>query len=131
MLRRAQTGIYEARSVSRLPKPYLKRYFREVSEGRWQVIDDLRQSIDFARINISDAAETARYRRVDVVFRRNLLIYFDDVSRRVAAENLFEAMTPGGFICLGHSESMSRITNLFAPRRLPEALVHQRPLAAG
>ena len=59
------------------------------------------------------------------------LIYFDDASRRVAAENLFEALAPGGFICLGHTESMSRISPLFEVRRFPDAIVYQRPPAGG
>ena len=48
-----------------------------------------------------------------MVFCRNVLIYFDDESRRVAAENLYDSLLPGGFICLGHTESMSRISPLF------------------
>ena len=51
--------------------------------------------------------------RFDVIFCRNVLIYFDDESRRVAAENLYDNLLPGGFICLGHTESMSRISPLF------------------
>jgi chemotaxis protein methyltransferase CheR len=45
----------------------------------------------------------------------------------VAAENLFEALAPGGFICLGHTESMSRISPLFEVRRFADAIVYQRP----
>jgi chemotaxis protein methyltransferase CheR len=41
---------------------------------------------------------------------------------------MYDAMSPGGFICLGHSESMSRISSLFKMRRFPDALVHQKPL---
>ena len=48
-----------------------------------------------------------------MIFCRNVLIYFDDASRRIAAENLYENLLPGGFICLGHTESMSRISPLF------------------
>jgi chemotaxis protein methyltransferase CheR len=56
-----------------------------------------------------------------------VLIYFDDASRRLAAENLFECLAPGGFICLGHTESMSRISPLFEVRRFADAIVYQRP----
>ena len=56
-----------------------------------------------------------------------MLIYFDDASRRLAAENLFESLVPGGFICLGHTESMSRISPLFEVRRFADAIVYQRP----
>lgn len=56
-----------------------------------------------------------------------MLIYFDDASRRVAAENLYECLLPGGFLCLGHSELMSRISPLFEVRRFADAIVYQRP----
>ena len=76
-------------------------------------------------------AETRRHGVFDVIFCRNVLIYFDDASRRVAAENLFEALAPGGFICLGHTELMSRISPLFEVRRFADAIVYQRPRPAG
>jgi chemotaxis protein methyltransferase CheR len=63
-----------------------------------------------------------------VIFCRNVLIYFDEASRRLAAENLYENLAPGGYICLGHTESMSRISPLFEVRRYADAIVYQRPL---
>jgi chemotaxis protein methyltransferase CheR len=65
-----------------------------------------------------------------VIFCRNLLIYFDDVSRKTAAETFYEALNPGGYICLGHSESMSRISPLFKVRKFPEAIVYRKGLEA-
>lgn len=127
VLKRAKQGIYEERALSRLPAPLRARYFKPAGPARWQVIDDLRSSITFGPVNLSDPQDTVRYREIDLIFCRNLLIYFDDVSRRLAADNMFDCMTPGGFICLGHSESMSRISNLFRPRQFAEALVYQKP----
>jgi chemotaxis protein methyltransferase CheR len=66
----------------------------------------------------------------DVVLCRNVLIYFDDESRLAASRNLYDALAPGGFICLGHTESMSRITDRFTMRRFEDATVFQRPIAA-
>ena len=88
----------------------------------------LRDSIRFTRANLLDAIDEPVYRDFHVVFCRNLLIYFDDVSRREAGEALFAALAPGGFVCLGHSESMSRISSLFELRKFPEAIVYQKPL---
>ena len=82
----------------------------------------------FTPANLIDAGETAMLGRFDVIFCRNVLIYFDDASRRIAAENLYESLAPGGFICLGHTESMSRISPLFDVWRYPDAIVYQRPL---
>ena len=81
-------------------------------------------------MNLSELADTRSYRNFDVVFCRNLLIYFDDLSRKEAAETFYEALNPGGYICLGHSESMSRISSLYDVRKFPEAILYQKPLEA-
>ena len=75
-----------------------------------------------------DPKQMAGFPDVDLVFCRNLLIYFDDVSRRKAVDLILEAMRPGAFICLGHSESMSRISPAFAVRKFADAIVYQKPL---
>ena len=73
-------------------------------------------------------ADTQPFGKFDLIFCRNVLIYFDDTSRRLAAENLYESLMPGGYICLGHAESMSRISPLFEVRRFADAIVYRRPL---
>jgi chemotaxis protein methyltransferase CheR len=60
-----------------------------------------------------------------------MLIYFDEDSRRRAAEAIFFALAPGGFLCLGHCESMSRISSLFAMRKFADAIVYQKPGRGG
>jgi chemotaxis protein methyltransferase CheR len=105
------------------------KYFTPVGAGRWQICEDLRGSVDFCRVNLHDPIQTKRLLNFDVIFCRNLLIYFDDVSRRQAAETLYDMLRPGGFLCLGHSESMSRISSLFHVRKFPEAIVYQKPHA--
>ena len=63
----------------------------------------------------------------DILFCRNVLIYFDDDSRLIAARNIYESLIPGGFACLGHTESMTRIIDSFIVRRFDDAIVYQRP----
>lgn len=130
VLRSAQRGLYSDRSVANLPKAYLNKYFRKVSEGTWQLSSDITDVVEFSRVNLSDANDTRRFRDIDVIFCRNLLIYFDDMSRRIAAEAMYDALNPGGFVCLGHSESMSRISSLFEVRRFPDAMVYEKPMEA-
>lgn len=125
IISQAQRGHYSPRSVQNLPDKLLKKYFEYKHEG-YQICDDLRQAVEFTRVNIMDPLEVRSYRNIDVIFCRNLLIYFDDVSRRKAAEMFFDAMKAGGFVCLGHSESMSRISSLFRVRKFPEAIVYQK-----
>ncbi len=125
----AQRAIYSPRSVGQMPKDYLEKYFRKLPTGEYALTRDLVAAVEFSRVNLSDPADTRRFRDIDLIFCRNLLIYFDDLSRRVAAEAMFDALNPGGFICLGHSESMSRISSLYDVRRFPDAMVYQKPLS--
>ena len=129
ILRRARAGRYSARSVQHMPKTWLQRYFKSFG-GEFQLCNDIREAVEFTRVNLSEPSDTITYRNFDVIFCRNLLIYFGDVSRTTAAETFYEALNPGGFICLGHSESMSRISPLFKVRKFPEAIVYQKGLEA-
>jgi chemotaxis protein methyltransferase CheR len=127
VLEAAAEGIFGKRALMRLPPELVNRYFHALDDERWQILDDLRQSVRFSRVNLIETKETRPQGRFDVIFCRNVLIYFDDESRRVAAENLYDNLLPGGFICLGHTESMSRISPLFEVRRFADAIVYQRP----
>jgi chemotaxis protein methyltransferase CheR len=131
VLAAAQRGVYSARSVGNLPKPYLEKYFTRMNDNEYRIDRSLVESVEFSRVNLSEPTETRRFRDIDIIFCRNLLIYFDDLSRRLAAEAFYDALTPGGFVCLGHSESMSRISSLYQVRRFTDAMVYQKPLSEG
>jgi chemotaxis protein methyltransferase CheR len=123
----ARDGVYGRRALMRLTPALVDKYFTQLGEEQWQILDELRSSVHFTAVNIVESAETRTHGKFDVIFCRNVLIYFDDTSRRTAAENLYENLMPGGFICLGHTESMSRISPLFEVRRFSDAIVYQRP----
>ncbi|HWH01427.1 MAG TPA: protein-glutamate O-methyltransferase CheR [Pilimelia sp.] len=127
VLTQARTGVYGARSLQRVPESWLYRHFTEVGGGHRQLSAEIRSAVTFSRVNVCDTDDVRALDRFDVIFCRNMLIYFDELSSRRAAENLYGALRPGGYLFLGHSESMSRISPIFAPCRLPEGLVYQRP----
>ncbi|MET0443120.1 MAG: protein-glutamate O-methyltransferase CheR [Pseudorhodoplanes sp.] len=127
VLQAATDGIFGKRALMRLTPPLIARYFTQLDDERWQIIDDLRQSVLLSRVNLIDPRETRSQGKFDVIFCRNVLIYFDDESRRIAAENLYDNLLPGGYICLGHTESMSRISPLFEVCRYADAIVYRRP----
>ena len=128
VLSAAREGIFGKRALGRLTPALIDRYFRPIGEELWQILAELRESVRFSQANIVAREETRPHGLFDVIFCRNVLIYFDDASRRVAAENLYENLAPGGFICLGHSESMSRISPLFEVCRFSDAIVYRRPM---
>jgi len=129
ILRKARAGRYSTRSVQNVPALWLKKYFTSTGDEH-EICDDLKQAVEFTQVNLAEKADTRIYRDFDVVFCRNLLIYFDDVSRKTAAETFYDALKPGGYICLGHSESMSRISSLYNVRRFAEAILYQKPMEA-
>jgi chemotaxis protein methyltransferase CheR len=128
-LEAARAGRYGARAISRLTPDLVERFFAREGEAAWRLTRDLRESVEFSQVNIVEGAQTRTQGMFDVIFCRNVLIYFSDESRRIAAENLYESLKPGGFICLGHTESMSRISPLFEVRRYADAIVYQKPEA--
>ena len=131
VLRQAEAGEYGPRSMHRVPLALRRKYFEDLGGDRWRIGEDVRGAIDFTTTNICDTALMRGMRGFDIVFCRNVLIYFDELSARRAAENLFSAMRPGGYLFLGHSESMSRISPIFEPVRIDDGIVYQRPATGG
>jgi chemotaxis protein methyltransferase CheR len=126
VLEAAREGRFNARSLDRLPPGVVETYFEPEHRHRRKIIDDLRDSVRFTAANLVDQASVATQGKFDVILCRNLLIYFDDASRLAAADNLYAALNPGGFLCLGHSESMARISDRFTLVRLEDAIVYRR-----
>lgn len=128
VLTEARRGIYSERSLQRLGPTLRQRYFQKNGPDTFRIREELRISIDFTVMNLSNPLHVTRYRNIDVIFCRNLLIYFDDQSRQKAIDALYDCLAPGGFLCLGSSESMSRMWSLFVPRSFGNTIVYQKPL---
>jgi chemotaxis protein methyltransferase CheR len=79
----ARAGVFGKRGLMRLSPGLISKYFTPDGPEHWQIIDELRQSVRFTTANIVDCAETQPHGLFDVILCRNLLIYFDDASRRV------------------------------------------------
>jgi chemotaxis protein methyltransferase CheR len=126
VLRAAAEGIYDVRSLQRLSRELIMRYFVPIGGEKFRLIDAIRQSVRFTQINASDPGSMRGQSHIDVIFCRNMLIYFDDRSRLQTVESFYDSLTQGGFICLGHSESMSRISSLFTVRSFPQATIYQK-----
>lgn len=128
VLKKAQQGLYSRRSVQHLPPDVLARHFMIQPGGHFQISEEIREAVSLFKVNLSNRDDGRKLRNFDVIFCRNLLIYFDDTSRQQAISTLFDALNPGGFLFLGHSESISRMSSLFEVRRFPGSIVYQRPL---
>jgi chemotaxis protein methyltransferase CheR len=123
----ARGGLYGERALSRLPPDVVDAYFGPPQGRLRQIIADLQESVTFTAANLVDGASLSSQGRFDVIFCRNVLIYFDEASRLSAVEHLYDRLNPGGYLCLGHTENLSRISDRFLVRRFEDAIVYQRP----
>jgi chemotaxis protein methyltransferase CheR len=129
-LEAARRGVYGERALARLPADVADRYFHPArAGGDREILDDLKESVTFTPANLMEGSTLMGQGPFDVIFCRNVLIYFDDAARARAVDNLFTALRPGGYILLGHTESMARITDRFLACRFSDAVVYRRPEA--
>jgi chemotaxis protein methyltransferase CheR len=91
-----------------------------------QITPDLVGALQFEVINIFDKAQLKTLGKFDVIFSRNMLIYFDDASKKEVAMNFYDMLNPGGHIFLGHAEYMNRITPIFKPKKDGTTLYYQK-----
>lgn len=122
----ARRGVYRANAFRGTSPEFKASYFTEKEDGA-HVSDWLRKVCYFGHLNLLDGLKAATLGRVDVVFCRNVLIYFDAGSRRRVIDNLYERLSPGGYLLLGHSESLLNLSTAFELVHLSSDLVYRRP----
>jgi len=126
VLKSARIGLYESRSVKDVPPEYLEKYFTRRND-KYLINLNVRKYVDFRRINLMDENEMRNIKGCDFIFCRNCLIYFDDESRRNVLSSFYESLNPGGYIFLGHSESVGRISSAYKFQRIGGTIVYSRP----
>lgn len=125
VINKAQIGKYTERSIHAIPKHILSKWFDKEKFG-YQLGDDLLGSVDFQVANIFDKAAMRKLGKFDVIFSRNMLIYFDDASRKEVAMTFYDMLNPGGYVLLGHAEYMSRIVSVFNAKKVDKTLIYQK-----
>lgn len=123
----ARKGVYGATAFRATPVEFASNhYFVETDAGR-VVAKEIRHMCTFAQANLLDSSKCTVVGRVDAIFCRNVLIYLDAPARQQVVDNLYEQLVPGGFLMLGHSESLLNAPTRFAPVHLRDDLVYRRP----
>ncbi len=115
VLEKAQQGEYEEKRLEGVPGQALQRYFSKCRNGagsRYKVSEDIRNMITFARLNLSTPPFPMQG-PFDVIFCRNVMIYFDNDVRRRLLDEMHRLLKPNGFLMVGHSESLSGILSEF------------------
>jgi chemotaxis protein methyltransferase CheR len=129
VLAQARKGAYGPVAFRGVDERHRRRWFREV-EGKQQIREEVRALCSFGRINLVDSDQISVVGEVDVVLCRNVLIYFDHPARRRAVEAFQRKLVPGGYLLLGHSESLLNVSTAFELVHLKTAMVYRKPVRA-
>lgn len=122
----SRKGLYNSRSVKDVPPEYLERYFTR----RWDhylVNLSVKGMVKFKHLNLMDSQGMRDQSGYDFIFCRNVLIYFSPESRCKVIDSFYRSMCRQGYIFLGHSESVSRITEAFKMKRIDGHIVYYKP----
>ncbi|HMX58265.1 MAG TPA: protein-glutamate O-methyltransferase CheR [Leptospiraceae bacterium] len=120
----AKVGRYSGRKIEKIPPLLLYRYFRAdpESKGQFLVRDDLRTKIDFRVENLFESTP----RNVHCIFCRNVMIYFQKADQEILIRRFYDALVPGGFLLVGHSESLHVLQADFTPVHCPDGVIYRK-----
>ncbi len=107
VLKQAMAGIYTAEHLKNMPEKWKQRFFKEMKEnGQFKVKDELKQEVIFRQFNLMSPFPFKK--RMHVVFLRNVMIYFDEPTKREVVRKVYDCLEPGGYLFIGMTESLDR-----------------------
>ena len=126
VLEEARAGRYRKRSVRNVPPAYLRDYFDRSGEA-FVVDPAIRDMVEFRPLNLTDAQDMRRMRNFDLIMCANVLIYFNETSKKDVLQGLYRSLRPGGYLFVGGSEALGELDVPLEPVRHEGALAYRRP----
>ena len=130
VLQQSRKAVYGKSSFRTTEEHYIKRFFQEQESG-FKVNDEVRELVTISHLNLFDQNRLALLGKMDVIFCRNVIIYFDQAAKKKIIESFNRMLHDGGYLLLGHSESLMNISTAFALKHLKNDMVYQKPRSAG
>ena len=127
VLSRARRGIYREASFREADESTRQRYFAQ-KDGLARISDSIKRHVDFVHMNLLDLSKVALLGEMDVILCRNVIIYFDLETKKRVLKTFRDKLRPGGYLLLGHSESLNNVTTDFELKHLSRDLVYRRPV---
>jgi len=131
VLQVARRGGYSSSSFRVMPDHYRDRFFYKGEDGKHYVNDEVKEKVTFGKVNLLDSQRINLIPDVDIIFCRNVIIYFDIETKKKVIENFYRKLSDGGYLLLGHSESLMNISTLFKLKHLKNDMVYQKPELIG
>lgn len=125
-LESAKRGIYSEYSMRNVDESIKQKYFIQTEKNSYMIKEEVKRYVKFGFMNLVDWDAYNLYRNMDIIFCRNVLIYFDDKAKTKVIEKLYECLKPGGFLILGYAEALHQKRFGFRPVLFPRALLYQK-----
>jgi chemotaxis protein methyltransferase CheR len=122
----ARRGVYGESSFRSTAEELRQRYFDRTPENKFRIKDEVRQMVTFGKLNLLDDQKTGIFSELDVIFCRNVIIYFDINAKKKVIENFYKKLRKSGFLLLGHSESLLSLSTKFKLRHMKHDMVYQK-----
>lgn len=106
VLAKAKEGIYSKDGMKDLPPDWIRKYFVPVDETRYKVSPKIQAEVNFGIFNLMGPISPLK--KFDLIFCRNVMIYFDMPTKTALVNRFFEVTKPGGYLFIGHAESIQR-----------------------
>lgn len=127
VLRQARSGVFRESSFRQTDPLYTERYFRAEGRGTFKLRDEIRNQVTFGHLNLMNDSAMALIGSIDVIFCRNVIIYFSPESRQKLIAMFHRKLRPGGYLLLGHSESLVNLSTDFELVALKNDIVYRKP----
>ena len=126
VLQKARRAVYGKASFRATEDSDLERFFNQQDDG-FKVKDSIRELVTISHLNLFDTNRLIMLGKFDLIFCRNVIIYFDHAAKKRVIESFHTSLYDGGFLLLGHSESLMNISTLFTLRHFKNDLIYQKP----
>ncbi|MDD2853611.1 MAG: protein-glutamate O-methyltransferase CheR [Desulfuromonadaceae bacterium] len=127
VLNHARRAVYGKSAFRATEERDLQRYFHPLDDG-FKVNDSIRELVTISHLNLFDTNRLKMLGTVDLIFCRNVIIYFDLAAKKRVIESFYTALQGGGYLLLGHSESLMNISTLFTLRHFKNDMIYQKPV---
>lgn len=126
VVQHARRALY-GKSAFRTTEDIQLSLFFDQQEDGYRVKDYIREQVTISHLNLFDTSRMFALGRMDIIFCRNVIIYFDQAAKKRLIESFYNTLYDGGFLLLGHSESLMNLTTHFKLRHLKNDMVYQKP----
>jgi chemotaxis protein methyltransferase CheR len=126
VIRKARRGVYRPASFRDTDPCFKEKYFAE-KDGSYAIRDEIKRHVDFIHLNLVDPSKLAILGTMDVIVCRNVIIYFDIETKRRVVQTFHDKLEPGGYLLVGHSESLLNLSSQFELKHLTHDMVYRKP----